>query len=368
VYKPGIPGLLEKPVRTMIPVTLSGGYKHPSGGSNLERPATTTDMSRSGSLFPDVAAGGPVDEPRPRSDGVTGRVIHADAFDVLAALPEESVDLLITSPPYWGLRTYGMGHNWDILDEWRAEGHEDEDVPTYEWYRAHGGLLGMEPLPDWFTAHLADIIDRVKKPLKPGGSLWINIGDTFFARWSSIRENGRQGMGGHGRERRKTPMGGYRQEKQLLLIPARFAIEMQKRRWIVRNDLIWHKPNVPPRQEKDRLRLAHEHFFHFVKRPKEGRPAYYYDLTHVEPANNDVVTYTVKSGEEGHSATFPTDLIRPRILSTCPPGGLVLDPFAGTGRSLAVAIESGRSGLGIEKSEKFIDVARRTIDAALRKA
>lgn len=79
-------------------------------------------------------------------------------------------------------------------------------------------------------------------------------------------------------------MGGYLQEKQLLLIPSRFAIAMEHDRWILRNDLIWFKPNVPPRPEKDRLRLAHEHFFHFVKRPKEGRASYYYDMSHVEGA------------------------------------------------------------------------------------
>lgn len=291
----------------------------------------------------------------------TGTIHHGDSFDILPKLEHDSIDLLITSPPYWGLRSYGLDHNQEVLDEWNALGNEDDDVPPYEWYRKNGGLLGMEPIPDWYVSHLAEIIDGVKTPLKAGGSLWINVGDTYFARWSSIREKGRQGMGGHGRERRKTPMGKYRQEKQLLLIPARFAIEMQNRRWILRNDLVWHKPNVPPRPEKDRLKLAHEHFFHFVKRPKEGRPKYYYDINEVEPEQTDVVTYTVKAGSEGHSATFPIDLITPRILSSCPPGGTVLDPFAGTGRSLSVAMEHGRNAVGIELSPQFIDVARRAV-------
>ena len=85
-------------------------------------------------------------------------------------------------------------------------------------------------------------------------------------------------------------MGGYRQEKQLLLVPARFAIAMQDRRWILRNDMIWNKPNVPPRPEKDRLRLSHEHFFHFVLRPTNGRARYYYDISETESGSNDVVT------------------------------------------------------------------------------
>jgi DNA modification methylase len=183
--------------------------------------------------------------------------------------------------------------------------------------------------------------------------MWVNIGDTYFARWSSIRMDGRQGLGDNPRGRRKTPMGGFRQEKQLLLIPSRFAIAMQAERWIVRNDLIWEKRNVPPRPEKDRLRLAHEHFFHFVKRPKEGRPKYYYDIRAVEDGARDVVCVNVRAGSDGHSATFPPELIKPRIISSCPPGGLVLDPFCGTGRALVVAVETGRRALGFEMSHEF---------------
>lgn len=191
--------------------------------------------------------------------------------------------------------------------------------------------------------------------------MWINLGDTYFARWSSIRENGRQGLADRGRDRRRTPMGGYRQEKQLLLIPGRFAIAMQQRRWILRNDLIWYKPNVPPRPEGDRLRLAHEHLFHFVKRPKTGRAKYYYDLEQVEPGAMDVVTHYVRPGQDGHSATFPEDLIRPRILSSSPPGGFVLDPFCGTGRALAVALACGRSALGFDIAPCFVEATRRLL-------
>ena len=156
-------------------------------------------------------------------------------------------------------------------------------------------------------------------------------------------------------------MGGYRQEKQLLLIPARIAIALQERRWILRNDLIWHKPNVPPRPEPDRLRLAHEHFFHFVKRPKEGRAKYYYALDAAEAGANDVVEYNVRPGENGHSATFPSELVRPRIASSSPPGGTVLDPFCGTGRALQVARELGRRAIGIELSSEYCAAARRSL-------
>lgn len=254
-------------------------------------------------------------------DDARSRVIQGDAFDLFSTLGRNSVDLIITSPPYWGQRTYGLSHNWETLREWSRLGEPALSIPSYDWYRSHGGILGLEPIPDWYVSHLVEIFGVAERCLKPAGNLWINLGDTYFARWSSIREHGRQGLGQTTRERRRTPMGGYRQEKQLLLIPARFAIAMQEHRWILRNDLIWHKPNVPPRPESDRLRLSHEHFFHFVKRPKEGRAKYYYNTEHVERGGNDVVTQLVRAGQNGHSATFPPNLIRPRILSSCPPGG-----------------------------------------------
>jgi site-specific DNA-methyltransferase (adenine-specific) len=186
--------------------------------------------------------------------------------------------------------------------------------------------------------------------------MWINLGDTYFARWASIRESGRQGLGSEERHRRKTPLGGIRQEKQLLLIPARFAIAMQERQWILRNDLIWHKPNAVPRPEGDRLRNTHEHFFHFVRKPKAGRAAYYYDISGAEPRQGDVVVINVVPGEGGHSATFPHDLIEPRIRSSSPPGGTVLDPFCGTGRALEVAQELGRNVIGFDAQKKFAEL------------
>jgi DNA modification methylase len=283
---------------------------------------------------------------------------EGDAFDLIAELSDKSVDLFLTSPPYWGLRDYEIGHNWRILDEWKLEQHPAGECPSYEWYREHGGLLGLEPLPEWYVANLAAILQRAYRALKATGSLWLNIGDTYFARWSSIRPKGRQGLGGEARHRRKTPMGGFRQEKQLLLIPARVAIALQAQRWILRNDLIWYKPNVPPRPFKDRLGLTHEHFFHFVRRPKEGRPRYFYDHQAAGERPHDVVEVNVAPGRDGHSATFPERLIAPRILSSCPPGGLVVDPFCGTGTTVRVAVAYGRRAIGFDVNRRFLVSAR----------
>lgn len=278
-----------------------------------------------------------------------------DAFDLFGEVGPGTIDLLITSPPYWGHRSYGRDHNWSILEEWKRAGGTVARAPDYAWYRKAGGVLGLEPFPDWYIAHLVEILSKARPTLKPGASMWINVGDTYFARWASIRERGRQGLGDNPRIRRRTPMGDYRQEKQLLMIPARFAIAMQSQKWILRNDVIWFKPNVPPRPETDRLRLSHEHFFHFVLRPKEGRARYHYDLAAVEPHAHDVVSVPVRAGQNGHSATFPEELIRPRILSSCPRSGLVLDPFCGTGRALTVAVESGRRAIGFDISPDYAD-------------
>jgi len=163
-------------------------------------------------------------------------------------------------------------------------------------------------------------------------------------------------------------MGGIRQEKQLLLIPARVAIACQDRGWILRNDLIWYKPNATPRPEGDRLKLAHEHFFHFVNKPKLGRPKYHYRLASAEERKNDVVSVNVEAGEGDHTATFPPKLIAPRIQTSSPTRGLVLDPFCGTGRVLEVSLALGRRAIGFEKSEKFCRVARAKLGAYAKEA
>ncbi|WP_445149509.1 DNA-methyltransferase [Baekduia sp. Peel2402] len=291
-------------------------------------------------------------------------VICADALDGLESLPSQSADLLVTSPPYWGLRTYGLDHNDEILDEYRTETDKPEIPPGYEWYRRRGGVLGLEPYPEWYVSHLADILDAAWDVLKPGGSMWLNLGDTYFARWSSIRSEGRQGLAGDSRLRRRTPSGGIRHDKQLLLLPSRCAIELQSRGWILRNDVIWSKPDIGPRPETDRLRLAHEHLFHFVKRRPSRRPAYYYDLSGAEPGARDVVQVPTSLGGDGHSATFPPQLIRPRIATSCPPGGTVLDPFCGTGTALVVALELERAAIGIELSREYAKLARRKLASA----
>lgn len=289
---------------------------------------------------------------------------QGDAWDLAAELREKSVNAIVTSPPYWGHRTYGHEQATDILGRWTALGNSRETTPPYDWYRDEGGALGLESYPAWFVDHLVQIFGELAPALADDGSLWVNLGDTYFARWSSLREGGRQGLGTSERTRRVTPSGGVLHDKQLLLIPAQFALAMQRAGWILRNDLIWHKPHVAPRPEKDRLRQSHEHFFHFVKRQRSGRPRYFYDLSGAEDGAVDVVTVGHARGDGSHSATFPTELIAPRIRSSCPEGGLVLDPFCGTGTTLISAVEQGRNAVGFELSDTFVREARARLRTA----
>jgi site-specific DNA-methyltransferase (cytosine-N4-specific) len=289
-----------------------------------------------------------------------------DAFDLIDQLPDQSVDLILTSPPYWGLRSYGLDHQEAVLAKWEAIGCSPSRVPPYDWYRSAGGQLGLEPYPSWYAEHIAEFFSRARRVLRPSGSVWLNLGDTYFARWGSIRDRGRQGLA-QDRQRRRTPSGGYLHDKQLLLIPARCAIALQDTGWILRNDLIWSKPNPLPRPERDRLRLSHEHWFHFVRKTPRGRPNYYYDLAETEAGGLDVVTVSTAPPEDSdHSATFPSELIRPRIGSSCPSDGLVLDPFCGTGTVVVEAFRLGRRAIGFEKSAEYAGPAAARVAAEVK--
>jgi DNA modification methylase len=304
----------------------------------------------------------PADPPSNSGAGEGAGVLTGDAFDLVSGLSDSSVDLVVTSPPYWGLRSYGIPNEEDVLKSWEDAGCSPERVPPYDWYRLAGGALGAEPYPDWYVQHLVEFFNKCRPKLKDGGSVWVNLGDTYFARWSSVRDTGRQGFDSP-RGRRRTPSGGYLQDKQLLLVPARFAIAMQHSGWILRNDLVWAKSSVIPRPEQDRLRLSHEHWFHFVLRPRSGRAQYFYDLSAAEDGALDVVNCRPTQSNEGHSATFPPALVRPRIATSCPPDGLVLDPFCGTGTTLVEAINLGRRAIGFELIDSYAQLSRHAVES-----
>ena len=274
-------------------------------------------------------------------------VIHTgDATETLQELPAESVNMVMTSPPYWNLRDYGVD-----------------------------GQLGREETAEAFVDNLADVFDEVKRVLRPDGSLWLNLGDTY-------------------------------DDKDLQQIPARVALELQDRGWILRNRVTWTKPNPMPQSVKDRLNDTTEAVFHFVK-----NKSYWYDLDAVrephakstrermgkgykntnedsqwtndsdpgshnnggikDPSRNfdddqhpkgknpgDIFNVSLKPFPEAHFAVYPPELVEKPIKATCPPDGIVLDPFAGAGTTLLKAKELGREYVGIELNPEYADMAR----------
>ena len=262
-------------------------------------------------------------------------IIHTgDCFDVLPTLPDESVHMVMTSPPYWNLRDYD-----------------------------HADQLGLEPESEQYVQNMADVFDEVKRVLRPDGSLWLNLGDTY-------------------------------ENKDKQLIPQRVAIELQSRGWILRNDVTWVKPNPMPQSVKDRLNDTTEKVFHFVKSRE-----YWYDLdaireehaestmergsgsdystktytaeyddtvnhkkewtVHPKGKNpGDVFDVATKPFPEAHFAVYPPELCEKPIKASCPKNGIVLDPFAGAVTTLLKAKELGRKFVGIELNPKYADMAR----------
>jgi DNA modification methylase len=242
---------------------------------------------------------------------------------VMVGFPDDSIDLVVTSPPYWGLRDYGSepqiwGGKPDCEHEWgeslpaAKSGHKNIgfEERSKQDYRGGGhkpaiaaeqhfpseagqfcskcgawiGSLGLEPHPQIFIDHLVDICREIKRVLKPSGTFWLNLGDTYCSsgKWvnkelDDIGKQNRSVEGGsidpYSMRGKLKPDGGWIQPKQLLMMPARIAIALQHDGWILRNDIIWFKPNHMPSSVRDRLTNAYEHVFLLVKNRR-----YYFDL------------------------------------------------------------------------------------------
>lgn len=165
------------------------------------------------------------------------KIIQGDALEVLKTLPDESIDCAITSPPYWALRDYGVA-----------------------------GQLGLEPTFQEYINKLCDMFDEVKRVLKKEGTCWVNIGDTYSGSGVGQKDTGKASYKEN--DFRKEPTKTFLPNKSLCNIPARFSIEMQNRGWILRNKIIWHKPNCMPSSAEDRFTVDFEEVFFFVKSKK----------------------------------------------------------------------------------------------------
>lgn len=278
------------------------------------------------------------------------RVIHGDALTILPQLPEESVNTIVTSPPYFGHRVYST----DTVDP-----HE----------------IGRENDVSGYVARLVQVFDQAKRVLRKDGTLWLNLGDT------------------------------YRDGAQLG-VPWRVAFALVDAGWILRTDIIWHKTNAMPSSVKTRPTIDHEYLFllsksanyhydadairephvtlspqskmrggrnHFGKQggtPEEGKNAgnsnlhdARWDQAFHPKGRNKRTVWSLPLGKfrDAHFAVFPESLIEPCIKAGCPDSGIVLDPFTGSGTTGIVAQRLGRKFVGIELVKKYRDMAQERI-------
>ncbi len=292
------------------------------------------------------------------------KIIQGDSLSVLKTIPAESINCCVTSPPYWALRDYGVD-----------------------------GQLGLEPTFQEYITKLCDIFDDVKRVLKKDGTCWVNLGDTYLNN-SSYSSGGRQGY--NKKEKMIYKKDAIVQIKSLCQIPARFSIEMCNRGWILRNTIIWHKPNAMPSSAKDRFTVDFEYLFFFVKNKKywfetQREPHSQVSLDrikkpwkgnlckghalgslkdgdmskmcHPEGRNKRTVwKINTQSFKEAHFAVFPEELVETPIKAGCPKGGVVLDPFSGSGTAGVVAQSQEKDFIGIELNPEYIKIAEKRLD------
>ncbi len=272
-------------------------------------------------------------------------IFHDDVTSTLRYLAkhEIEVDCIVTSPPFYGQRDYEVE-----------------------------GQIGLEDHPKDYVQQLIDTFELCRPVLRETGSLFVNLGDTYWSgkgahKSSEAKQNARR-FGIRPQDRKGD--GVWTKPKQLLLIPHRFAIGMQDAGWLVRNDNVWKKPNPIPDQVRDRSSISKEYVFHFT-----NSRWYYYDRPRVGremPSGSvlpplDVWEVPPAKGNGVHKASFSRELVELPILATTPPGGVVLDPFVGSGTTLVFAREHGFRSIGIDLKEEYCNHARDAVaDLPLR--
>lgn len=255
-----------------------------------------------------------------------------DCLTSLGKMGDQSVNCCVTSPPYFGLRDYGVA-----------------------------GQMGLEATPDEFVAALVTVLREVRRVLSDDGTLWLNLGDSY----ARNPAKGQHKPGDPGKQAYLYDTGGGRAsctsqtglaDKQLIGIPWRVAFALQADGWYLRQDIIWQKPNVMPESVKDRCTKSHEYIFLLTKSPK-----YFFDHEIIKEPSVDagkrskrsVWEVATKSFKGAHFATFPPALIEPCILAGCPVGGVVLDPFGGSGTTAGVALAHGRKAVLCELNPEY---------------
>jgi len=307
---------------------------------------------------------------------MTHKIIQGDCIEGMRTLANESVHCVVTSPPYFGLRDYGVD-----------------------------GQIGLEESPEEYVAKMVDVFREVRRILRNDGTLWLNLGDSYAGNNSQASNNGRAGYGSP-RERTVNRTGQGLKPKDLIGIPWRVAFALQSDGWWLRQDIIWHKPNPMPESVTDRCTKAHEYIFLMSKSEQ-----YYYDSEAIREESKSgswnsakgfsangkrgstdyegtgkkqnqfsgtnghpdkeqtgrnkrsVWTINTKPYAEAHFATYPTKLIEPCVLAGSPVGGVVFDPFTGSGTTALVALTNNRSYIGTELNPEYIRIAENRLSA-----
>lgn len=279
-------------------------------------------------------------------------IYNGDCLDVLKTFPDDCINCCVTSPPYYGLRDYGVD-----------------------------GQIGNENSPDEYVNKLTEVFTEVKRVLKHDGTLWLNIADS----WAGSN----QGAGTKNPTAKQASNHGTNymtkanhvsklkhikgcKPKDLIGIPWMVAFALRESGWYLRQDIIWAKGNPMPESVRDRCTKSHEYIFLLSKNRK-----YYYDYQSIkEPTvsdknvlrnKRDVWNINTKPCKEAHFATFPDSLIEPCILAGCVEGGVVLDPFMGSGTTGMVAKKYGRNYIGIELNKEYIGIANKRIEEYMKK-
>ena len=295
-----------------------------------------------------------------------------DAVDCLRTLDTDSVHCCVTSPPYFNLRDYGTP-----------------------------GQLGREARLEDYVEKLGEVFREVRRVLRPDGTLWLSIGDSYTSGNRKTRDHDKKLPARFADQRPQTPHG--MKPKDLMGIPWMVAFALRADGWYLRQDIIWSKPNAMPESVRDRCTKSHEYIFlltksaryyfdadairePFASPPRTGERRSYrpgcvssFDMErgHMEQRGNfaglplnpkgknkrDVWTVSTSSFKGAHFAVFPEKLVEPCILAGCPKGGLVLDPFMGSGTTCVVAKRLGREFLGIDINPDYCCMAMKRIAA-----
>jgi len=261
-------------------------------------------------------------------------IVIGDALSVLKALGSNICRCCVTSPPYWGLRDYG--------------------IPLEN-------QIGAEVRLNDYIKNLTEIFSEINRVLIPDGTLWLNIGDSYTSgnrTWRDAdKKNPARGMA----YRPPTPQG--LKPKDLIGVPWRIAFALQEAGWYLRSDIIWYKPNCQPESVKDRPTRSHEYVFLFSKSEK-----YFYNYGTIKEDYNGntrnrrtVWQINTEAFHGAHFATFPPKLVELCILAGSEPGDIVIDPFFGSGTVGEVCLKLDRKFIGIEIKEEYADIAKKRL-------